>query len=65
MLIPKRTTDLLTTEEMETFPFCFDIDIDYRTIDREAGFFEALGLKTTILTTGAGYALVLDLPEAG
>lgn len=53
---------LLSKEEQEAFPFIFDIDFNYRTIDRMAGFMEALGLRTEILTTGAGYALVLHYP---
>ncbi len=56
-----------TLEEIrEAFPIVFYIGFDYRKLDRMAGFWEAIGLETEVLTTGAGYALVLHHPlEAG
>ena len=57
----------LTPEEIhEAFPCVFDLSFNYRQLDRMAGFWEACGLTTEIITTGAGYALVLHHPdEAG
>lgn len=54
----------LTVQERSVFPIIFDIDFNYRQIDRVAGFWMSVGLKVTILTTSsAGYILVLDLPD--
>ena len=55
-----------TKEELASvFPLVFTIDFSHRKVDRMAGFWEACGLETQILQTGAGYALVLHYPEVG
>lgn len=58
---------LLTQDEVdETFPLVFEISFDYQIINRLANLCESLGTEAEILTTGAGYALVLHHPdEAG